>query len=133
VTEPLSSARFRELADAYGGTIARWPAAERAAASRIACEPWAAALLAEATWIDAALDTWRVSPDSALAARIAETLPEHRPLAAIRLWWSGLAIGAVLAGTAAGAAAAAIVAPPPVPATIDQSTAFGDLDGGDWL
>jgi len=52
--------RFAELAQAYGGSVARWPAAEQdAAAALMAAEPeFARAVLAEADALDAALDAW---------------------------------------------------------------------------
>ena len=58
MTEPLTPDRFRELAAAYGGVVARWPDDYRAAAAQMAREPFAVAVLAEALALDEALDGW---------------------------------------------------------------------------
>ena len=55
----MTEDRFLELAEAYGGEIARWPAAERAAAEAFAAEPrrsWPSALLGAERRLDALLD-----------------------------------------------------------------------------
>ena len=56
----MTHERFEILAHAYGGDIARWPAAERdAAALLMAAEPeFARIVLADAGELDAALDLW---------------------------------------------------------------------------
>ena len=52
--------RFLELAEAYGGAVARWPAAEReAAATLMAAEPeFVRQSLAAADRLDAVLGAW---------------------------------------------------------------------------
>lgn len=56
----MSAARFAALAEAYGASIARWPAAERGAARdfRAAAPAETARLLAEAAALDRMLDEW---------------------------------------------------------------------------
>jgi len=126
MTEPLTERRFVELADAYGGVIARWPEAVRAQAMELAQRPDMRAVLAEAERLDARLDLWTVAaPAPALAARIAAA--RRAPLSRrARAWWSGIGIATALAGAAAGSVAAAVVAPPGH-AMSDDATAFGDL------
>lgn len=64
--------QFEELAMAYGGTIARWPEHERAAAQQMLLASDAArAMLAEASALDATLDLWEApAPSQALMARV---------------------------------------------------------------
>ncbi|USI74717.1 hypothetical protein [Sphingomonas morindae] len=126
MTEPLTEARFRALADAYGGVVQRWPEAERAAALEMARLPQWQAVLAEAARLDARLDLWTVAPPSpALQARIlaARRLPLSRRA---RLWWSGIGLATALAGAAAGSVAAAAL-PIDHGAAVDEATAFGAL------
>lgn len=126
MTERLSPARFAELAEAYGGAVARWPEAVRGLALALAREPSMAAILAAADELDARLDAWRVAaPSPALRAAIWERRP--RPLLRrARLWWSGLGIAAAVAGAAAGSLAAAAL---PVDHAAEEATAFGNLSG----
>lgn len=108
--------RFAALADAYGGSLDRWPATERdAARAHIAARPEARALLAEAARLDDALAGWTVpGPGAALAARImTEAARRHAYRRRLRLWLSGLGTAATLAGgLATGAGAMALWAPP---------------------
>jgi len=63
--------RFRDLADAYGGDLERWPAAERAAAATLAQTAEAEAILTEAAALDAALNAWTLPPpDDLFRARL---------------------------------------------------------------
>lgn len=56
----MNAERFRDLAEAWGGDLDRWPAAERdQARAFLAVSPDAAQALAEARGLDAALDAWR--------------------------------------------------------------------------
>ena len=130
MTEPLTLDRFRDLAEAYGAAIARWPEPVRAAAMRMATEPAAAAILDRAAALDTTLDAWRVpAPDRALHDRVTRTAPARgtRFVTRASLWWSGIGIAAALAGAAAGAAAVAAVAPGDT--LVESSTSFGDLAG----
>jgi hypothetical protein len=126
MTDRLTPARFAELADAYGGVIARWPEDVRADARALAEQPEMQALLAKADWLDAQLDDWRVAaPSTALRNRI--TASRWIPLSRrARLWWSSLGIAAALAGAAAGAVTAS-AAVPFDHALADDTTAFGDV------
>lgn len=129
MTDELTLDRFRNLADAYGGIIARWPEAYRDAALRMARLPAAMAMLAEASMLDDTLDDWRVpAPGDRLCEAVLAAAPAPRPSATIkpRLWWSGLGVAAALAGAAAGSAAVAMVAPTE---TSGGSTSFGDVTG----
>jgi hypothetical protein len=126
--EPLSLARFQALADAYGGVVARWPAAERAAAAAIAARPEGRSILADALRLDEALDAWRVpAPAVLVRERVLRQAPGPRPAFAVRarLWWSGLGVAAALVGAVAGTAAVAIIGPGDV--SIGASTSFGDV------
>jgi hypothetical protein len=130
MTELLTFDRFRDLADAYGSAVARWPEPVRAAAMRMAIEPAAAAILAGAAALDTTLDAWRVpAPDRSFQDRVTRTAPASGTGFATRpgLWWSGLGIAAALAGAAVGTAAIAAVAPPDAP--VESNTSFGDIAG----
>ncbi|WP_454882937.1 hypothetical protein [Sphingomonas oryzagri] len=127
MTERLTEKRFAELADAYGGEIARWPASVRAQARELAKSPGVQAVLAEAEWIDSKLDRWKVpAPTPALAARIIDTRPAPAISRRARLWWSGIGIATALAGAGAGSVAAA-TALPGSHTMSDDATAFGVL------
>lgn len=112
--------RFAALADAYGGSLDRWPAAERDAAhAHLEARPEARALLAQAARLDDALAGWTVpGPGAALAARImASATHRHARRHRLRLWLSGLGTAATLAGgLAAGAGVVALQAPTADPA-----------------
>lgn len=128
--DPLTIERFRALADAYGGDVARWPDDCREAAFRFAATAEGAAILDGASELDAQLGTWRVpAPPFDLSTRIAA----GGPVGNVRLqarwwWWSGIGIAATLAGAAAGTAAVAMVAPVEAGS---GSTSFGDIAGAE--
>ena len=129
MTEPMTFDRFRDLADAYGGDVTRWPAEARAAAMALATHPTAIAILAHATALDTVLDSWAVpAPSPALAARLVglAPTPNRSPAARARLWWSGVGIAAALAGAASGTAAVAMVSPNDV--SPESGTSFGAID-----
>lgn len=128
MTEPLTLERFRELADAYGGVVARWPEQHRQAAMRLASQPAAVDILEQASAFDEVLDAWRVpAPSDSLRRHLVAVAPAPRGRFATRarLWWSGVGIAAALAGATAGTAAVAIVSP--IDASSDSSTSFGDV------
>jgi len=128
MTAPLDPPRFRELADAYGGVVARWPAQHREAAARFGETAEGAAVLARASALDTRLDTWRVpSASSELAVRISASAPSAISGLGMQLrwWWSGLGLAAALAGAVAGTAAVAVAAP----VEVSSSTSFGDVAG----
>ena len=131
MTEPLSLERFRALADAYGGVIARWPERERDAALRFSAHPEAVAILREAATLDATLDRWRVpAPNAALRDRIVRSAMLPGAITArARLWWSGIGVAAALAGAGAGIATVAVAAP--IDIATDGGTSFGDVAAQD--
>lgn len=130
MTDALTEARFIELADAYGGAVARWPEAVRAEATAMAKRPAMQAVLAEAARLDARLDGWWVeAPSAALRERVQAS--RRSPLSRrARLWWSGIGIATALAGAVAGSVAAS-AALPSDHAVSDEATAFGDLSQQD--
>ena len=91
MTAPLDPSRFRELADAYGGVVARWPEQHREAAAHFGETAEGSALLARASALDVRLDAWRVpSPSSALAARVFVGAPSAvNGLGTQLRWWRG--------------------------------------------
>jgi hypothetical protein len=130
MTERLTLERFEELADAYGGVVARWPEIYRSDAMSMAAEPEAAQILAKALTLDMILDIWSVAaPTANLQAHLINdsTASGRRFGGRARLWWSGIGVAAALAGAAAGAVTVALVAP--LEATPDGSTSFGDIAG----
>lgn len=129
MTDPLDLDRFRDLADAYGGVVARWPITYRAAAARVASTPEGRAILADALSLDARLDSWTVpAPATGLAGRVAGQAAVGNRTARVRQrwWWSGFGLAATLAGAVAGTAAVAIAPPVDMAA---GSTSFGDVAG----
>lgn len=93
----LTLARFRELADSYGGHLPRWPREERGEAQALLnVSPAARALLDEARALDDVIaaasarsnaQARRISEDetalarlrAGVAVRIAAPVPKHRP------------------------------------------------------
>ena len=130
--EPLTLARFQELADAYGGVVARWPEQHREVAMAMASQPNARAILAGASFLDDALDGWRVSaPTPSLRDHVVRSAPapKRKIVTRARLWWSGVGIAAALAGATAGTAAVAIASP--TDTASDNTTSFGDIAGSE--
>jgi hypothetical protein len=126
MTDPLTPDRFAELADAYGGVVARWPEEVRAEAMEMARLPEMQAILASASQLDARLDLWRgTAPSQALHGRVlaARRISVSRRA---RLWLSGLGIATALAGATAGSVAVAAALPTDHTVS-DDATAFGDL------
>lgn len=130
--DQLTLTRFQELANAYGGVVARWPEQHRDAAMALAAHPAARDILDAACALDGALDTWRV-PSSSPRLRdrvIARApVPTRRIMTKARLWWSGIGLAAALAGATAGTAAVAFATP--IDATSDSATSFGDVAGSE--
>jgi hypothetical protein len=128
MSDTLSLDRFRDLADAYGGVIARWPEQYRDDAMRMATMPEAIDVLERASGLDETLDAWRIAaPGPDLHNRMLAKAPKARRDFGLRarLWWSGIGVAATLSGALAGAAAVAIVAP--IDAPSDSATSFGDV------
>ena len=98
----MDAERFADLAEAYGGQVARWPHPEReAAAAFMAAEPaQAQATLARAEALDAVLDAWRpVAVTGGLREAVIAGAPA--PRAGMRGWLWSLGAGAGLAGACA--------------------------------
>ncbi|MBP7649179.1 MAG: hypothetical protein KA085_08270 [Phenylobacterium sp.] len=96
--------RFLELAEAYGGAVARWPAAEReAAATLMAAEPeFVRQSLAAADRLDAVLGAWApLSVPHGLREAVIAAAPVARPRRGLRAWLLGAGVGAGLAGACA--------------------------------
>jgi hypothetical protein len=96
--------RFEALAQAYGGSVARWPAVERdAAAALMTAEPdFARAVLAEAEALDATLDAWRPQPVThELREAVIAQAGLARARAGLRGWLWGAGAGAGLAAACA--------------------------------
>lgn len=96
--------RFEDLAEIYGGDVARWPAAERdAAALLMAAEPdFAKAALAAPANLDAVLDAWGPTPVShQLREAVIAAAPVARARRGVRGWFWGAGLGAGLAAACA--------------------------------
>lgn len=132
----LSAERFATLAEAYGADLRRWPAALRAAAeARLADDPQARSVLADAARLDDLLEAHRVAaPDAALIGRVLAQAPQPGLIwSRAKLWWSGLGLaGAGLAGGLAGAAALWLATPMladhQFADAADSQTLFGDIE-----
>jgi hypothetical protein len=96
----MNRERFQTLADAYGGDIARWPEAQRAAAREFThAEPaWTAARLAEAAGLDAILAQPAPGVAGDLVGRVLAAAPRPLP----RWWTRWLAPAGLAAACAAG-------------------------------
>ncbi len=101
----MDKKRFRELAEAYGADIARWPADDAVAARAVLDgddDGWARALLDEVADIDALLGVYEIgdTAEEALAARIvanATAFPQDRGAIATPEVRTG-GVGAFLSG-----------------------------------
>lgn len=96
----MDRARFEELAEAYGGAIARWPTEVRGEALAFAtAEPQMAKdILARAESLDAALDAWRpMAVGHELRERVVARAPRVIRGAEWLSWVLGAGAGAGLA------------------------------------
>lgn len=103
--------RFEALAQAYGGDVSRWPAAEReAVAAWMAARPdEASTILAAAGDLDALLHAWTPAPIShALRDRVIAAAPAPRRPSAWS-WIRGLSFSAGLAAACAAGLAVGVV------------------------
>ncbi|MDB5450688.1 MAG: hypothetical protein JWQ52_1816 [Phenylobacterium sp.] len=124
--------RFEELAQAYGGDIARWPLDVRdAGAVLMAQDPaFTQAVLEDAGRLDAALEGWARAPGSAaLVDRIVAGAPvaRRRPVWAGWLFPAGLG-AALAAACAAGVIVGAQVSPTPMDGGDTVASVSADLD-----
>jgi hypothetical protein len=104
----MDRARFEELAEAYGGAVARWPAEARGAAQAfLSAEPEAAReILARAESLDAALDAWRPMP---VRHELRERVVARAPRAIRGAEWLSWVLGAGAGAGLAMACAAGLV------------------------
>lgn len=144
--------RFKQLADAWGADLRRWPESERAAAQALlGRDADARALLNRAAEFDAVLDAHVVVPPGArlTQAVLAGAPAVARPRSSGKRtgwqfprswWWSGAGVAGVgLAGAAVGAVAVAMalaLVPAPRSVRFDgttwASTAFDSNSVADW-
>ena len=138
----MSLERFEDLAEIYGGDIARWPEGQREAArALLAVEPERLApVLAAASQLDRLLDLAPAQrPDAALIGRLISAAPQ--PAAAGRRWITGLSAAfglsaAAFAGVFVGVAVerspqvaapmAVAVAADPVVTAVDTNASLQD-------
>jgi hypothetical protein len=111
----MNEDRFRELSEAFGGDLCRWPEAERADAEAFAaaCPEAARAALAEAEALDRLLFAFAAGAASQnLRARIVDAAPRQRAVGRAWRWVAGAGLGVGLAACcAAGVAAGFTLAP----------------------
>jgi len=124
--------RFRSLAEAYGGDLARWPASEPGeAAAFVAAHVEAAQILAAERALDARIDADHVPPPSPqLRDRVLASARAPRPA---RIWRgvAAASLGLGLAGSAAaGVAAGFTLAPPGVTRLISGPEPSNDALAG---
>ncbi len=123
---PMTSERLRELLDAYGAAPARWPEAERAAASDLVAASASARSLSDAAAaIDRALDAATAAPASPeLAARVLAGVPPRRA----RPWRAGLMAALPLAAAAALAIWVRTRSEPPRETATISTIALGEYE-----
>jgi hypothetical protein len=120
----MSLERFEDLAETYGGEIARWPEAEREAArALLAVEgPRLTPVLVAATHLDRLLDRAPAqAPDAALLGRLISAAPAAAPSS--HRWIAGLsaALGlsvAAFAGVVVGVSMGRPAVAPPTVVTV---------------
>lgn len=103
----MTPERFEDLAEAYGGDVARWPTADRDAAAALMSErpAWAAEVLMSARAVDVLLDAIAAPPTPGdLVGRIVAGAPRARPR-----WIGWLVPAGMGAGLAAACAAGILV------------------------
>jgi hypothetical protein len=125
----MTPERFEALAEAWGGDVARWPAAERdGAAQLMAAQPaWAQDVLSRAAELDAALAAY-ATPRGALdlAERIAAGAPRPRPRWRAWLLPTGMGAGLAAACAAGLALGVQLAAPAPLESNDAIVTAVSD-------
>ena len=98
--------RFRSLAEAYGGDLARWPAQEQGPAGAFAAAQAAQAteILSAERALDARLVAYDVSPPSLrLRDLVLASAPAPRAVRCAWRWVAAASLGFGLAGSAAPA------------------------------
>jgi hypothetical protein len=129
----MDADRFRALALSYGGTITRWPQAERQAAEAFLARcPDAARWLDRERALDGHLDVLvTVEASPRLFRSIAEIPLRHEAVSNARAWWPLPRLRnaiAVVAAAAAVGAAAGVVTPDRANGS-DAETSWDDLSG----
>ena len=107
----MTPERFETLAEAHGGDVARWPAAEReaAAALMIAQPDLALGMLARAATLDVALDAWApMAVTHDLRERVIAAAPAARRRSPLAAWFWGAGLGAGLAAACAAGLAVGV-------------------------
>lgn len=107
----MTPQRFERLAEAHGGDVARWPAAEREAATAlmIAQPDVARSALARAAMLDATLDAWSpMTVTHDLRERVIAAAPAARRQGRLATWFWGAGLGAGLAAACAAGLAVGV-------------------------
>jgi len=127
--------RFRSLAEAYGGDLARWPAADRGLAQAFAAAhaSQAARILSGEQTLDVRLQAYDVVLSPHLRERVLASAPARRAVRRAWRWVAAAGLGFGLAASAAaGVAAGLTLAPPGVTRLISgppTNDALADLVG----
>ncbi|ODT85275.1 hypothetical protein [Phenylobacterium sp. SCN 70-31] len=126
----MTPERFAGLADAYGGDVARWPAPERDAAAAFMTDApaRAAAILAEASALDAWLDAAPAPQASAAMVGAILAAAPRRP-SLWRRWAFAAGAGAGLAAACAAGVLAGVQLG--AAATVTKSDIVSAEGGGD--
>jgi len=130
----MNAERFAELAGAYGGDIARWPAGERdAARAWRAGHREAASVLAEAGSLDAFLNAGSsFTPSLTLTAQVVKSAASKAAVKRPRTWISGAALAAACAaGVVLGANFSDSLFADPLTDTLHQTAT--DSDGASYF
>lgn len=128
---PMIARRFAELAEAYGGEIARWPAAEREAAhALLVVSGDAQAALRDAQALDAGLALPAPeAPGPALRAALLRSAPRARGTAWHEAWSWRLALPALVLSLTLGVGLGFAVAPTAQADDVDEDVlALAQLD-----
>ncbi len=132
----MTHERFEILAHAYGGDIARWPAAERdAAALLMAAEPeFARIVLAAAGELDAALDLWApLAATATLREAVVASAPAPRRRWGLNAWFLRAGVGAGLAAACAAGLVVGVMLSDFTQATASDDTVSAVLSNYDDL
>ena len=132
----MTHERFEILAHAYGGDIARWPAAERdAAALLMAAEPeFARIVLADAGELDAALDLWApLAVTATLREAVVASAPAPRRRWGLNAWFLRAGVGADLAAACAAGLVVGVMLSDLTQATASDDTVSAALSNYDDL
>lgn len=132
----MTHERFEILAHAYGGDIARWPAAERdAAALLMAAEPeFARIVLAAAGELDAALDLWApLAATATLREAVVASAPAPRRRWGLNAWFLRAGVGAGLAAACAAGLVVGVMLSDFTQATASDDTVSAALSNYDDL